>query len=697
MLDTQPTRNVFPVPPTAEVTITPTSSDESIVTVSPPSLTFNAGNWNTPQTFTVTGVSDDTDNAGEKRDATITHSVSGADYSSETATSVSVSVTDDDPDPTVSLTLDPASISENGGRSTVTATLSHASGGATTITVSANPASGSNPAETGDFTLSGNTGLTIAAGQTASTGTVTVTAVDDDDTLPERVAISATASNAEGVVAPAAAVLTITDDDAPGVTVAAADPLVVAEGANNTYTVRLNFQPGSDVVMEVRVTGSGDVTTDTAQLTFTSVNWATEQTVTVTAADDPDAVMDTATITHRIVAASSANEYDSVSVAGVNVRVTEDDTRGVTVSETERTIAESGTGNAVTYTVVLNSQPTSTVTVSPSSDDTGAARVSTGTLRFTTSNWNDPQTVTVTGVNDDIDNPADRRTAIISHRVSGGDYGGETAASVVVTVIDDDTRDILVDTEDALDGVQTTPITVDEGRTATYTIVLGSEPTAPVTISPQSSNANIATARPTSLRFTSGNWNSPQTVTVTGVNDDKDNAGEQRATTLRNAVSAPGSDYAAAFTPNITVEVTDDDPDPTVTLLASPSALVENGGPVVISATQDIVSDDRTYITVTVTAGDDTDPDEFTVAGSTLEIDAGQTTSTGFVSIQAHRDDDTAHDGVIVSAIVENAEGVNDPDDLAVPIIEEADAGVTVSATDPSPSARALPQSTRSG
>ena len=36
------------------------------------------------------------------------------------------------------------------------------------------------PAVAGDYTLSGNLDLTIAAGQTTSTGTVTVTGVDND-------------------------------------------------------------------------------------------------------------------------------------------------------------------------------------------------------------------------------------------------------------------------------------------------------------------------------------------------------------------------------------------------------------------------------------------------------------------------------------------------------------------------------------
>ena len=78
------------------------------------------------------------------------------------------------PPPKVTLVLTPDTIDEGGSGnvSTVTATLPAASSAATTITVSVNP--------TNTTTLSSNTTLTIAAGQTASTGVVTITAVDDN-------------------------------------------------------------------------------------------------------------------------------------------------------------------------------------------------------------------------------------------------------------------------------------------------------------------------------------------------------------------------------------------------------------------------------------------------------------------------------------------------------------------------------------
>ena len=74
------------------------------------------------------------------------------------------------------------SISENGGVSTVTASMNRPSSEAVTVTVFASAVF---PAVSGNFTQSGTT-LTITAGQTNSTGTVTITAEDNDTDAPDK-------------------------------------------------------------------------------------------------------------------------------------------------------------------------------------------------------------------------------------------------------------------------------------------------------------------------------------------------------------------------------------------------------------------------------------------------------------------------------------------------------------------------------
>ena len=109
----------------------------------------------------------------------------------------------------VTLVLTPATISEKGGKTTVTATQDREANLDTVLTVSVDSES---------VTLSDNTTLTIKAGATASTGDgVTITAVDNNDIADSptsTAAVSATVGQGgSGADNPDDATLTITDDD----------------------------------------------------------------------------------------------------------------------------------------------------------------------------------------------------------------------------------------------------------------------------------------------------------------------------------------------------------------------------------------------------------------------------------------------------------------------------------------------------
>ena len=158
--------------------------------------------------------------------------------------------------------------------------------------------------------------------------------------------VDASSANEYDAATIAGVAVTVTDDDAAGAAVSETT-VTVAEGGSATYTVVLDAQPTSDVVIGVTRTGSPDVTVSPATLTFTPANWSTAKTVTVAAAQDADAVNDAASIAHAVVDASSADEFDLVTVAGVRVTVTDDDTAGAVVSETTLTVAEGGSNISV--------------------------------------------------------------------------------------------------------------------------------------------------------------------------------------------------------------------------------------------------------------------------------------------------------------------------------------------------------------
>ena len=122
--------------------------------------------------------------------------------------------------------------------------------------------------------------LTIPAGQTSATVDFTLTPANDDiDEADEALTIGGTV---QGLTVTNAEV-TITDNDTRGVDVSPTT-LAVAEGGNDTYTVVLSSEPTGPVTVTTSVTGSPDVTVSPSPLTFTTGDWNTAQTVTVSAA-----------------------------------------------------------------------------------------------------------------------------------------------------------------------------------------------------------------------------------------------------------------------------------------------------------------------------------------------------------------------------------------------------------------------------
>ena len=170
-------------------------------------------------------------------------------------------------------------------------------------------------------------------------------------------------------------------------------------------------------------------------------------------------------------------------------------------------------GGQVTFTVVLSAQPTADVVIPVSVSDTTEAAVSMSSLVFTAANWATPQTVTVTGVNDNVDDGNIGYQVVLGVTASADPvWNGLNPADVSLSNTDDDTAGVTVGT---ISGTTTT----EAGGAVRFTILLNSEPTADVTLSFSSSDATEGSVSPASITFTAANWNSPVTVTGTGVDD----------------------------------------------------------------------------------------------------------------------------------------------------------------------------------
>ena len=276
--------------------------------------------------------------------------------------------------------------------------------------------------------------------------------------------------------------MTITDDDSVGLDVSEQTLTVAEDGMGNTATfdVKLTTQPtGGSVTVTITSNQTGRVTvndTDTGttgyqyELTFNTTNWATAQTVTITGVNNNIDHKTEQVQTARLTINPYGADYDSVVDWTIAVTITDDDTRGISLSRMP--LFSVNEGGEELYMIVLDTEPTTgNVVINLASDDTNVVTVSPASLTLTKTGaaiWSTPHTVRLMGVEnsiDHLDTDLVSQMTTIEHTVTAtGDYSGETLGDVTVSVEDNDMRGVTV--------TPPTNLTIDEGATTTYTIVL---------------------------------------------------------------------------------------------------------------------------------------------------------------------------------------------------------------------------------
>jgi hypothetical protein len=297
----------------------------------------------------------------------------------------------------------------------------------------------------------------------------------------------------------------------PGITAVPSGNLVTTEaGGTADFTVRLDTPPTADVTVSVVSSNPNEGVPSTSTLVFTTLDWDIPQPVTITGQDD--AVADSGVAYNIVLTPTSSDPvYNGLSPVNISA-INADDEPGVTITPTSGLVTTEE-GQAATFSVRLNGAPSADVTVNFSSSDSNEGSVFPTSLTFNSGNWNQEQTVTVTGVDDATDD-GDVNYSVISAPSTSADpaYNGFNAADVSVVNIDNDTASIIIDTLPVL--------TVTEaGSTASYTVVLQTKPTANVTVNVSSTDTTEGSVSPSTLTFTPANWNTPQPVTLTGVDD----------------------------------------------------------------------------------------------------------------------------------------------------------------------------------
>ena len=614
------------VDPERPVTIPVTATDQDGASAAdysgvPTNVTFASGETEKAVTFTATQDTDNDDGESVK----LGFGNLPDRVMSGTTSEATVTITDDDV-PEVKVSFGSAAYSAAEGRTVdVTVTLDADPEGEVVIPIKVTEQDGASSADYSNVPL----GITFNAGETQKSFAFAATQDDiDDDGESVKLTFGSTlpAGVSEGSVAET--IISITDDDTAGVTISETS-LDIEEGDSDTYTVVLDTEPVGDVTVTIGGVTGTDVSLNKTTLTFTSGNWDTAQTVTVTVVQDDDAVNEAVVTIKHTVSSSYDAKYDGLAADSVPVTVTDDDTAGVTVSETSLDIDE---GDSDTYTVVLDTQPTHSVTITVNDPSNTDVTTEPASLTFTTTTWATAQTVTVTASQD---TGHDDEDGTVTHTAASTDaeYDGISVDNVLVNVTDDDDAPVTVSYGSA-------SYSVTEGNTVAVKVKLSADPerTVEVPITVTTMDGAVAadfSGVPASVVFNSGD--TEKTFDFEAIQDTVDDDGERvRLTfgTLPPSVSSASPSQAI-------VSITDDDvPSVTVSFEQSSYTVAEGSSEtvkVILSAEPERPVD----IQVSATYLGGVGSTDFTGVPTTLNFGAGDTVKTlTFSAIDDTRDDD---------------------------------------------------------
>ena len=437
-------------------------------------ITIPAGQKSATGTFDFTPANDKIDEPAETVD--VTGKASGF-----TVTGDTITITDDDAAPTaITLTADPDTVAEEGGKKTVTVTATlggtTTSSTATVVTVSVGGGTASSPA---DYAAVEAFTITIPAGQQSATGTFDLTPADDKIDEPNET-VDVTGVVTGGGFTVAKDVVTITDDDAtPSAVTLTAAPDSVAESADTaeiTVTAVLGGTTTRSVATEVTVSVGGGTASSPADyavvedftITIPAGQKSATNTFDFTPVDDSvDEPAETVEVTGKA---------GTLTVTKDVISITDDDAAptAITLTADPDTVAEEGGKKTVTVTATLGGTTTSStateITVSVGggtatvTDDYAA--VSNFTITIPAGNASATATFDFTPADDKIDEP--NETVEVT-----GKAGTLTVTKDVISITDDDAAPTAItltadpDTVAEEGGKKTVTVTATLGGTTT--------------------------------------------------------------------------------------------------------------------------------------------------------------------------------------------------------------------------------------
>jgi hypothetical protein len=466
--------------------------------------------------------------------------------------------------------------------------------------------------------------------------------------------------------------VTVTNIDTvipPGIVVDTTSINIREGGPSKTFKVKLTTPPAIGTVVDVDV-GSDEGNGQQKQaifaptfLEFNDSNWSIYQDVIVTADDDP--VVD-GSASYNVIISVAATSTDGAylgKTASIPITVDDNDqpagVPGVTFTG-ETGLVTTEDGDQVTFSAVLDSAPSADVTINFVSNDTSEGLLFSEQTQqlaqalpmvFTPLNWYVPQSVTVVGVDDDFADGGkiyDILTQTISDDAS---YSGTNPPDIRITNNDNDEPGIIVIPTSGL-------ITDESGASATLQVKLSTppEPNTEVvltaTVQPPGSGQpleGVVTLPQNQLVFNSNNYNQPQSVTVSGLDDCIPDGNKIYTVDISlNSVSTSSPPYASSnLQQSVSVTNLDNDSAISPQIIVSKTQLHTSETQTSDSLDVCLTAQPSTLVTITMTipAGSESEG-VFSANGSnSLDLVFDQTTWSEIRTVTIAGLDDAINDG----------------------------------------------------
>ena len=463
---------------------------------------------------------------------------------------------------------------------------------------------------------------------------VTVLAARDSDATHDSATLTHTATGGDyGTVS---ADLAVTVTDTTTMRVEAVVEKTVTEGTSKPIRARLPMPLDDDVSITVTVAPNGgrdDEYELSANTTLTIAAGTMESTGTVefTSLDD-------FTYTGiRYFTATLTSDHPRVGADIESFAVVDDDNTLTGWSVTPSTIFENG-GEA-TLLAFKYALHEGVVKMTVSLEPSDRATLSGTTLTFQPGATDATETLTITAV-DNADDEPDQTIAISATVTEGRSI--RTPGPLQLTIVDDDDMSPEV-------ALVFTPPRVREGLASTVTAVasgpLSAEATITVSASPGHADTrtdDYVLSANTVLTIPSGGTRSTGTVTIATVDDQFSVGTRRRVVTVSGTVTGGG----VADPANQTLTILEDDERVRVSLRATPATIAEGEvSTITMRSLQGPMP-----ANVTVTLSEDSDAAELS-ADPVLMIAAGETESTGVVTLTAVDDDNMRNELVLVRLV----------------------------------------------